>query len=114
MEGMTVEVRKDGKRKWSKEQKINIVKEFESGVNVNELSRKYNIHANMIYQWKRRFESMGKEGLGQDGEVISKSMYVSALKKIEELERALGRKTLETDILKKSLEMKGLKLPEEK
>ena len=33
-------------------------------------------------------------------------------KRIEELERALGRKTLENDILKKSFELKGLRLPE--
>ncbi len=34
------------------------------------------------------------------------------IRKVEELEKALGRKALEVDILKKVFELKGLKLPE--
>lgn len=112
MEEFGVAFTKTGRRKWSKEQRFGIVKEFESGVNVNELCRKYNIHANMLYRWKKRFDSLGKNGLSQEGEVVPKNLYVSALKRVEDLERALGRKTLETDILKKSFELKGIKLPE--
>jgi hypothetical protein len=37
---------------------------------------------------------------------------VTLQKRIEELERALGRKTLELEVLKKAFELKGLKLPE--
>ena len=33
-------------------------------------------------------------------------------KRIDELERALGRKALEVDVLKKAFELKGLKSPE--
>jgi hypothetical protein len=33
-------------------------------------------------------------------------------KRVEELERALGRKALEVDVLQKAFELKGLKLPE--
>jgi transposase len=112
MEEMGITLMKNGKRKWTLEQKMNIIKEFDSGVNANELCRKYNIHAQMLYKWKKRLESAGKEGLARNGEVVPKSQYIAALKKIEELERALGRKTLENDILKKSYELKGIKLPE--
>jgi len=101
-----VKFTKNGRRKWSREQRAGIVKEYESGVHINELCRKYNIHANMIYRWKRQLES------NANGEVVSKSMYMAAMKKIEELERALGRKTLEADILKKNCELKGIKLAE--
>jgi len=33
-------------------------------------------------------------------------------KRVDELERALGRKALEVEVLKKTCELKGLKLPE--
>jgi hypothetical protein len=33
-------------------------------------------------------------------------------KRVEELEKALGRKALEVDVLKKAFELKGLKPPE--
>ena len=41
MEEMQVAVAKNGKRKWSPEQKLAIVGEFEGGVNAEELCRKY-------------------------------------------------------------------------
>lgn len=112
MEEMTVALSKNGKRKWSKDQKAGIVQELASGVNINELCRKYNLHAGMIYNWRKRFESGGKESLKNNGEIVAKSQYTEALKKISELERALGRKTLEYDILKNFFETKGIKLPD--
>ncbi len=112
MDEMHVPVTKNGKRKWTLEQKMAIVAELNSGVDPAELCRKYNIHAQMLYKWRRTLESGGKEGLKANGEIIPKARYMEALKKIDELERALGRKTLELDILKKTYELKGLKLPE--
>lgn len=112
MEEMVVGTTKHGHRKWTLEQKLGIVGEFNAGVDMSELCRKYNIHAQMLYKWRKTLESDGKEGLKNNGEVVPKVKYAEALKKIEELERALGRKALELDILKKSFEMKGLKLPE--
>jgi transposase len=112
MDEMHVAVTKSGKRKWSLEQKMGIIGELNSGVDAAELCRKYNIHAQMLYKWRRTLEFGGKEGLKAGGEIVAKGQYQAALKKIEELERALGRKTLELDILKKSFELKGLKLPE--
>jgi transposase-like protein len=112
MEEMQVMVAKNGKRKWSPEQKLAIVGEFEGGVNAEELCRKYNINKQMLYKWKRSLESSGKEGLKNNGEIVARSQYLAALKKIDDLERALGRKALELDILKKSFELKGLKLPD--
>ncbi len=114
MEGIgVVAVRKDGKRKWTVEQRMAIVNEYRSGVPIEEICRKYNIHAGVLYKWKKRIESGGRALLRRNGEIVPRQQYLTAIKKIEELERALGRKTLELDILKKSFEMKGLKLPDE-
>jgi len=112
MEETVVGLTKNGKRKWTLEQKLGIVSELNAGVDAAELCRKYNIHTQMLYKWRKTLESSGKEGLKNNGEIVPKGKYVEALKKIEELERALGRKSLEVDILKKSFELKGLKLPE--
>jgi transposase len=111
MEETTVGLTKNGKRRWTLEQKLGIVNEFNSGVDAAELCRKYNIHTQMLYKWRKTLESNGKEGLRNNGEVIPKVRYVEALRKIEELEKALGSKTLELDLVKKSYELKGLKLP---
>ena len=112
MEEMEVKLSKSGKRKWSVEQKLGIIKELESGVHFAELCRKYNISNQQLYTWRKKFQSNGKQGLEHEGEVVAKSQYLSAVKRIEELEMALGRKTLENEILKKTFEIKGIKLPD--
>ena len=112
MDGMEPRMTKNGKRKFSVEQKMAILKELETGVHYAELCRKYNLSSNTLYQWKKRLEKNGQTGLGCEGDVVAKSQYLSATKKIEELERALGRKSLEVDILKKVFEIKGIKPPE--
>lgn len=114
MEEMEVKLTKSGKRKWSVEQKLGILKELESGVHFTELCRKYNISNQLLYTWRKKFQGAGKQGLAFEGEVVAKSQYLTAVKRIEELEMALGRKTLENEILKKTFEIKGIKLPEGK
>ena len=51
-------------------------------------------------------------GLRDHGEFVPKSRLLPLQRKIDELERALGRKALEVDILKKVCELKELRLPE--
>jgi transposase len=114
MEELNVAVAKNGKRMWTTEQKVNIVNELNTGVPPGELARKYNILPQHIYRWKKSLERFGREGIKNTGAVVAKSDYLTALKRIEELEQALGRKTLEIDILKKSCLLKGIKLPEER
>ncbi len=114
MEELEVKLTKNGKRKWSVEQKLGILKELESGVHYAELCRKYNLSAQLLYGWRKKYQGGGKQGLSFEGEVVAKSQYLMVVKRIEELEMALGRKTLENEILKKTFEIKGIKLPEGK
>jgi len=51
-------------------------------------------------------------GLREHGELVPKSRLLPLQRKMDELERALGRKALEVDILKKFCELKELRLPE--
>lgn len=111
MEETQVALRKDGKRKWSVEQKVSIVNELNNGFPAAEICRKYNIPPQMLSKWKKSFEMVGKETTGKGG-VVAKGQYLEAIKKIGELERALGRKSLENEMLKNFFVSKGIKLPE--
>jgi transposase-like protein len=112
MEGIVVQKRKDGRRVWTVDQKLHILEELTSGIPTVEVCRKYDIDRQKIWQWRKRLRSGGKGLLRHEGEIVPRIKYLAALKRIEELERALGRKVLENDILKKSYELKGLKLPD--
>ena len=44
--------------------------------------------------------------------MVPKGQVLGLQKRVDDLERALGRKALEVEVLKKTFELKGLKLPE--
>jgi len=112
MEELAVVVSKDGRRWFKKEQKEQIVKEVEDGANRQEVCRKYGVTEQQFFRWRHALITKSKNGLGNDTVVVSKNQLQILQKKVDELERALGRKSLEVDILKKTFEIKGLKLPE--
>ena len=96
------------KRRWPAEQKLAVLQEWKNGVPLEEVCRKYALNAAQMYRWKRSLE----QGLKESGEMVPKGQVLGLQKRVEELERALGRKALEVEVLKKTYELKGLKLPE--
>jgi transposase-like protein len=96
------------KRRWPAEQKLAILQEWKNGVPLEEVCRKYAVNAAQIYSWKRRLD----QGLKESGELVPKSQVLGLQKRVEELERALGRKALEVELFKKVFELKGLRSPE--
>lgn len=98
----------NAKRQWTLEQKLAILQEWRSGIPAQELARRHSIANSMLWKWRRRLE----KGLSDQGEMVPKSQLLAAQRRNEELERALGRKAMEVDVLKKVFETKGLRLPE--
>lgn len=62
-----------------------------------ELARQYNLHPRVISQWKRQFLKQGPSIFSAKQEARQKD------KKIEELEKIIGRQTIEIQFLKKVL-----------
>src|SRR3989338_6694736 len=96
------------KRRWPAEQKLAGLQEWKNRGPLEEGCRKYALNAAQMYRWKRSLE----QGLKEAGEMGPKGQVVGLQKRVEELERALGRKALEVEVLKKTYDLKGLKLPE--
>jgi transposase len=94
--------------RWPTETKLAALQEWRSGMPMEEVCRRFGMNAALLYRWKRSVD----QGLKDSGELVPRSQVVTLQKRIEELERALGRKTLELEVLKKAFELKGLKLPE--
>jgi putative transposase len=73
-------------KRFTGEQIIGILKEDEAGMKVAELCRKHEISDATYYNWKSKFGEMSVS---------------EARRQIKRLEQALGRKTLENEILDK-------------
>ena len=90
------------------ETKLAALQEWRSGLPIEEVSRRFGMSTALRYHWKRSVD----QGLKASGDVVPRSQMAVLQKRIDELERPLGRKAFEEEVLKKVFELKGLKLPE--
>jgi transposase-like protein len=92
------------RRRWRAEQKLIVLQEWQTGIPLEEICRTYAMNAAQMYRGKRSLD----QGLKEPGELVPKSQVLGLQKRVEELARALGRKALEVDVVKKAFELKGL------
>jgi len=86
------------RKKYDPETKLAVVLEGLKGeTSIAELCRKYQISEALYYRWRDKFLEGGKKALA-----TTKDSYTKALeKRIEELEKIIGRQTIQIEILKK-------------
>ncbi|EMF83110.1 putative IS2 repressor TnpA [Leptospira weilii serovar Topaz str. LT2116] len=92
------------RRRWSSLEKEQIVKEkFEPGNSVSLIARKYNIAPSQLFQWRRFMENGAIKGIENEENLVPESEYKKLEQRIKNLERLLGRKTEENEILKEAV-----------
>ena len=69
-------------------------------VTVAELSRELEVSPSLVRRWKQLMEDGGQTAVAAGGEVVPAYQLKEAEQRIRELERALGRKTMENEILR--------------
>ena len=92
------------RRHWSTEQKLRIIEEsFEPGETVSSVARRRGVAPNLLYRWRRLMTEGGAAAVGSDEPVVGSSEVRRLEERIRDLERLLGRKTLEIEILREAL-----------
>lgn len=87
-------------RRFDKSFKIRVVQAYLGGRSVGEIAREFDIHQNLIYKWTQEYEANPTgafRGSDDDGTAQTNEQ------RIADLERSLGRMTLENEFLKKAL-----------
>ena len=94
------------RRRWSVADKVRMVEEASlPGMNVSYVARKYGIAPNLLFRWRKLMSDGGKVAVQADDKVVSISESKALKKRIRDLERLLGKKTMEAEILKEALEI---------
>jgi transposase len=89
------------RRRFSAEEKRALVEEVEqSGSSISAVARKYGINPNQLFRWRKLMREGALSAVGADESVVPASEVKELHVRICELERLLGRKTLENEILK--------------
>jgi len=92
------------RRRWSAEAKRDIVQEtYQHGMSVSIIARKYGIIPSQLFYWRRLMENGALKGIKAEEEVVAVSEIKILEKRVRELERALGRITLDNEILKEAI-----------
>lgn len=94
------------RRRWSIYEKKAIVEEtYEAGKSVSYVARKHGIAASQVFSWRRRMEEGALVGVSCQENVIPETEYRQAIDRIKRLERLLGQKTEEVEILKEAIKI---------
>jgi transposase len=94
------------RRRWTAEQKRALVEEAEQpGMSISLVARKYEVHPNQLFHWRRLLHEGALVAAGSEDQVVPLSEVKALKQKIRELERLLGRKTMEVEILKDAIEI---------
>jgi transposase-like protein len=83
------------RRKFSKELKVAAVRQLASGSSVAEVARAYELDPSMLYRWRLSWEKDPENAFSAEREHSDS--------REAELERTIGRLTLENDFLKRAL-----------
>ena len=102
-----IEIITDGgrRRRWSASEKLRIVEEtLDEDASISVVARRNGVAPNLLYRWRRLMLEGGAVAVSTDDDVTSNRAVRHMEDRIRELERQLGRKTLEVEILKEALD----------
>ena len=104
-DGVEVIVKDQRRRRWSVMEKAALVRRtYEPGMTVSLVARQEAVAASLLFQW-RKLERQGALMAVSAGEaVVPASELAAARAEIAKLQRVLGKKTLENEILKEAVE----------
>jgi transposase len=92
------------RRRWSAQDKQALVEEAEqAGMSISAVARKYGIHSNQLFRWRKLVQEGAFTAVRAGEEVVPLSEVKELRAPVRELERLLGKKTMEVEILKDAI-----------
>lgn len=84
---------------------------MQSGASVSLVARQAGVSPSLLFGWRRRMLEGGQAAIQADEDVVGTSRVRDLEKRVRDLERLLGRKTMEAEILKEALDLARPKKP---
>src|SRR6476619_4714485 len=94
------------RRRWSAKEKARIVQDtYAPGMSVSLVARQHGIAPNQLFTWRRLYAEGALSAVGAGEEVVPASEYRALQHQVRELQRLLGKKTLENEVLREALDL---------
>ena len=99
-------------RRWPTAEKIRLVEEtMQPGMWCPTWPGERASLPSLLFNWRRRMLEGGLQAVQADEDVVGTSCVRELERRVRELERLLGRKTMEVEILKEALDVARVKRP---
>jgi len=85
------------RRRFTRDFKLQVLREVEAGKSIAQAAREHELHPNLITRWRSLQTQYAQQAFAGNGNHYKQEA------RIAELERLVGRLTLENDFLKKAL-----------
>src|SRR3954470_6310692 len=91
------------RRRWSAEEKARIVQEtYAPGMSVSLVARQHGVAPNQVFTWRRLYAEGALSAVAAGEEVVPASEYRALQHQVRELQRLLGKKTLENEAARRA------------
>ncbi|HBV9907844.1 IS3 family transposase [Klebsiella pneumoniae] len=93
------------RRRRTTQEKIAIVQQsFEPGMTVSLVARQHGVAASQLFLWRKQYQEGSLTAVAVGEQLVPASELAAAMKQIKELQRLLGKKTMENELLKEAVE----------
>ncbi|EEV9033372.1 IS3 family transposase [Escherichia coli] len=93
------------RRRRTTQEKIAIVQQIsEPGMTVSLVARQHGVAASQLFLWRKQYQEGSLTAVAAGEQVVPASELAAAMKQIKELQRLLGKKTMENELLKEAVE----------
>lgn len=94
------------RRRFTADHKLAIVAEtMQPGVSTTFVARRHGLSPSLVFRWRRRMKDLARENEPSEDAILPISDTRRLEDRVRELERVLGRKTMEIEILREALEL---------
>jgi len=92
------------RRRWTFHQKLRVAQESSvPGVTITSVARKYGVAPSQLFRWRKIFLNGGQEIVSATDQGFAHVELRELKRRVRELERLLGRATLENEILRETV-----------
>ena len=96
---------RERRRRYTAGEKVRLVEETaQPGMTVSAVARLHGVSPSLLFGWRRLMAEGGFEAVRADEDVVAASRVRELEARVRELERLLGRKTMEAEVLREALE----------
>jgi len=94
------------RRRFAAEEKRFFLEQSQApGESISSVARRYGLSSSLLFRWRRLLDEGTMSSLGTEEPLVPESELKKAEARIRDLERLLGKKTLENEILKDAVEL---------